>query len=96
MQKNMNDTSFEIEAKMAHMMSLKTPIERLRMACSMFDAGKTLLEAGIRQQFGALNEAQMRAQVFKRLYGEDFSAIEIKKMLSKIPNMQLDADIDLG
>jgi hypothetical protein len=56
----------------------------------MFDAGKTLLEAGIRQQFGALNEAQMRAQVFKRIYGEDFSATEIKKILSKIPNMQLD------
>jgi hypothetical protein len=75
----MSDTSFEIEAKMALMMGLKTPVERMRMACSMFDTGKTLLEAGIRQQLGALNEVQMRAQVFKRIYGEDFSANEIKK-----------------
>jgi hypothetical protein len=86
----MNDTSPEIEARMARMMGLKTPIERMRMASSMFDAGKTLLEAGIRQQFGALNEAQMRTQVFIRMYGEDFSKPEIIKILSKIPNMQLD------
>jgi hypothetical protein len=86
----MSDTSLEIEAKMAYMLSLKTPIERLRMADSMFDAGKKLVEAGIREQFGTLNEAQMRAQVFVRIYGEDFSKEQLKKILSTIPNMQFD------
>jgi len=75
------------------MMALKAPVERLRMASSMFDAGKKLVETGIRQQFGALNEAQMRAQVFIRMYGKEFSKSEIKKILDKIPNMQLDMDI---
>jgi hypothetical protein len=89
----MNDTSVDVEARMARMMSLKTPVERLQMACSMFDTGKKLVEAGIRQQYGMLNEAQMRARVFVKIYGEDFSKPEIKKILSNIPNMQLNEDI---
>jgi hypothetical protein len=86
----MHDTSPEIEAKMARMMALKAPVERLRMASSMFDAGKKLVETGIRQQYGIINEAQMRALVFIRMYGEDFSKPEIKKIIGKIPNMQLE------
>jgi hypothetical protein len=75
---------------MARMMAAKTPIERLRMASSMFDAGKKLVEAGLREKYGELTEAQMRAKVFVSMYGEDFTEEEIKKIAGKIPNMQLD------
>ena len=89
----MNDTSVDIEARMSRMMNLKSPTERLRMAFSMFDAGKKLVEAGLRSRNKNLNDEQMRAQVFMKIYGEDFSKPEIKKILSKIPKMQLDEDI---
>jgi len=72
------------------MMAGKPPLERLRMASSMFDAGRKLVEAGLRNENGDLTEAQMRARVFVRMYGEDFSGQEMKKIVGKIPNMQLD------
>ena len=86
----MHDTSIDIEAQMSRMMASKTPQERLRMASSMFDAGRKLVEAGIRNKYGELTRAQMRARVFVRIYGEDFSEEEIKKIAGKIPNMQLE------
>jgi hypothetical protein len=75
---------------MARMMAEKSPQERLRMASSMFDAGRKLVEAGLRNENGDLTEAQMRARMFVRIYGEDFSEEEIKKIAGKIPNMQLE------
>lgn len=72
------------------MMAAKTPLERLRMASSMFDAGRMLVEAGLRNKYGALTEAQMRGRVFARMYSEDFSEDEIRKIAGKIPNMQLE------
>ena len=72
------------------MMAAKTPEERLKMASSMFDAGRKLVEAGLRDQYGQLSEAQMRARVFVRMYGEDFTEEEIKKIAGKIPNMRID------
>lgn len=86
----MNDTSIDVESRMARMMDSKTPQDRLRMASSMFDTGRKLVEAGIRNKYGELTQAQMRARVFVRIYGEDFSEEEIKKIAGKIPNMQLE------
>jgi hypothetical protein len=86
----MNDTSIDIEARVDRMMAAKTPEERIRMASSMFDAARKLVEAGLRDQYGEMSEAQMRARVFERMYGEDFSEEEIRKIAGKIPNMQLD------
>ena len=85
----MNDTSIDIEARVARMMAAKTPEERLRMASSMFDTVRELVKMGLIDKNGALSEAQLRARVFVRLYGEDFSAEEIKKIAGRIPNMQL-------
>ena len=85
----MNDTSVSIEARMARMMAEKTPGERLRMASSMFDLGRKLVETGLRDKYGELTEAQMRARVFVGMYGQDFSDEEIRKIAGKIPNMQL-------
>jgi uncharacterized protein YneF (UPF0154 family) len=86
----MNDTSPEMEARMLHLMAAKTPEERLRMAGSMFDAGKELVKAGLLHEDPSLNEAQLRARIFVRLYGQDFSKTEIAKILRAMPNMQSD------
>lgn len=87
----MNDTTPEIEKRISAMMAAKTSAERLRMAGSMFDTGITLLRAGLKRQNPELSEGQLRAQVFLRLYGEDFSASEIKRIASRMPNMELGA-----
>ncbi len=88
----MTDTSLSIEKRMARMIALRTPVERLRMASSMFDSGKKLMKAGILDENGLLNEAQLRTKIFLRLYGESFTPAEIKQIVGSIPNMQLDTN----
>ncbi len=86
----MIDTCPETTARMAGMMALKTPEERLRMAGSMFDAGRKLVESGLLHENPFLNKAQLRARIFIRFYGQDFSKTEIEKIIRVLPNMQLD------
>jgi hypothetical protein len=89
----MNDTSPDIENLMAEMIALRTPSERLRMAGSMFDTAKKLMEAGIRQENPSLNEAQIRTRIFLGLYSDCYSKAEIEKIVKHLPNMQWDEDI---
>ena len=88
----MTDTSVSIEKRMALMFASRTPVERLRMASSMFDSGKKLMKAGLQNGKVSLNEAQLRAQMFLRLYGDCFTSTEIERIVNTIPNMQLDTD----
>jgi len=88
----MNDTTPYIEKRISSMIAARSPVERLRMASCMFDSGRTLLKAGLERQNKALSEGQLRAQVFLRMYGDDFTSSEIKQIASSIPNMTLDAD----
>ena len=86
----MSDTSVDIEKRMSEMIARRTPVERLKMASSMFDLGKKLMVAGLQQEYGSLNEAQIRARIFLRLYGDCYSQAEIERIVKRIPNMQLD------
>jgi len=86
----MNDTSSNIKERVNAMMALKTPEKRLRMASSMFDAGRKLIEVGLAKSEGVLNKSQLRARVFVRLYGEYYNNDEIGKILSSINNCRID------
>ena len=88
----MSKTSLSIEDRMTQMIASRSPVERLRMASSMFDTGKKLIKAGLENEKGSLNEAQLRAQIFLKLYGECFTQAEIIQIVNTIPNMQLDTD----
>ncbi len=88
----MNDTALSIEKRMVLMIASRTPVERLRMAASMFDSGKKLMKAGLQNENGLLNDAQLRTQMFLKLYGDSFTQAEIKQIVNTIPNMQLDMD----
>lgn len=88
----MNDTSPDIEKRMIKMMMSRTPTERLRMVGSMFDTARKLMRAGIQHEMGMLNESQMRAQLFLKMYKDDFTQDQINRIMNSIPRMQLDAD----
>ena len=92
--KTMRDTSPDIEARVARMMAERTPTERMRMAFSMFNTAKELITAGLLRENPSLNEAQLRARIFVRMYGDCFSREEIERIVKSIPNMQLDEDAD--
>jgi hypothetical protein len=80
----MSDTMAVVEERMASMMAAQSPAERLRMASSMFDTGKTLLQAGLRRQYKSLSDRQLREMVFLRLYGDDFTGSEARQIISCI------------
>jgi hypothetical protein len=84
----MHDTSPQIEQRMAHMLATRTPTERLRMAGSMFTAGKMLLTIGLQREYGPLNQAQLRVLLLQRLYSDCFSPAELQRIMQSMPDMQ--------
>jgi len=47
----------------------------------MFSTAKALVRAGILQEFGELNAEDLRERIFQRIYGRDFSASDLEKIL---------------
>ena len=76
----MNDTSPQIEAKMIQMIRLKTPIERLKMGCSMFDFSKQLVTNSILRENPNLSPAFFRRELFLRFYGNEFDPVHREKI----------------
>jgi len=89
----MDDTSARIEQRYKEMLLSKPPLERLKMASRMYDSARKLVISGILKGRGHLDTPRFRAQLFLRMYGNDFTATDIEKIIKKIPNMQLDTDI---
>jgi len=83
----MNDTNLDVEKRQAAMIAKLSPADRLRMANSMFESGRALVRIGLKQQNESISEAQLRAQIFLRLYGEDYSGTEKKRILTSLSSI---------
>lgn len=88
----MDDTLAKVEQRYREMLLSKSPAERLKMASKMYDSARKLVIAGILRERGHLDTPRLRAQLFLRMYGSDFSTTEKERIIAKIPNMQLDAE----
>lgn len=88
----MSDTPTQIQLRYKEMIMSLTPTERLRMVSRMYDSGRKLVIAGIQNERQHLNSSQLRGQLFLRMYGSDFTAAEVKRIINSIPNMQLDEE----
>jgi len=62
-----NDTPPEVDELYRRMLLRRSPEERLGMACRMFSSARVLARAGLTATSGA----QMRRQMFLRLYAAD-------------------------
>jgi hypothetical protein len=88
----MDNTQAKIEQRYRQMLLSKSSVERLKMASRMFDSGRKLVISGILRGRPRLDTSRLRAQLFLRMYGNDFTAAERERIIKKIPNMQLDTD----
>ena len=88
----MSDTPTQIQLRYKEMIMSLTPTERFRMVSRMYDSGRKLVIAGIQNERQHLNSSQLRGQLFLRMYGSDFTAAEVKRIINSIPNMQLDEE----
>jgi len=89
----MSDTPKQIQLRYNKMLMSLTPSDRLRMVSRMYDSGRKLVISGIKNGSQRLSTSQLRGQLFLRIYGSDFTVVERKKIINKIPDMQLDADV---
>jgi hypothetical protein len=62
------------------------------MASRRYDSSRKLVISEIQNGRQQLNASQLRGQFFSRMYGNDFTAAQIKRIIKRIPNMQLEAD----
>ncbi len=76
----MNDTPPAVDAMYRELLMRKSPAERVRMAASMHDAAKAILRAGIPADCRH-NEVDLRIEVFRRFYRQDFSPEEMARIV---------------
>lgn len=77
----MNDTSPAIDEKMRELIRKKTPEERLRMGCSMYDFSKSLVTHSILESSPNLTPVEIRRELFLRFYGNDFDSAKRQRIL---------------
>lgn len=70
----MNDTPPDVARAVRVMYQSRTPDERVRMACGMFDTAKALATAGIRLNTPGISDVDLRIALFERFYSRDVDA----------------------
>jgi len=80
----MNDTNSAAAAKFYELMKRKTNEERLLMGCSMFDTSRKIAKSAIYSQYPEIDDLGMKQQFFLKFYGEDFSALQKKRVLQAL------------
>ena len=74
---NMGDTPEHIEQMQYDMIMSRTPAERMAMASSMFESCRRLVAAGIQCDGKPRTPAELRVEVFRRIYADDFAPEEM-------------------
>ena len=67
----MNDTSPKVEALMRRLMMSRSPQERLQMCSSMYETGRTLVEASLKAQGLVEGTYEFRRRFLERMYGRE-------------------------
>ena len=78
----MNDTDAKTAAKFTEMIMQKSPQERFRMGCSMFDFSKELVKASILKENPQISSSFLRGELFLRFYGQDFDEDQKRKIFN--------------
>ena len=79
----MKDTPDSVEAEYRRRVMSLEPGERLAMACRMFSAAKALALAGMTER-EIESAGGVRAALFLRFYGRDFSEAERAKIVAHL------------
>jgi len=81
----LKDTSPDVELLYRRRLMALSPAQRLHMAASMFDAARTLMEAGIRRDHPDLPPAQVRRELLRRLYPVEASPVLLARSEASRP-----------
>ena len=76
----MKDTTAEIEKKQREILMAKSPGERLAICLEMTDFAHELVESGIKAKTPNISCFDLKAEVFKRFYKNDFEGEELERI----------------
>ncbi len=80
----MKDTSPEMETCFLEMIMEKSGQERMKMGFSMFELARKQVIASILNENPKADTKEIRAKMFLRFYGQDFSPKEQERILAQI------------
>ena len=80
----MTDTHESIKARFHQMLMSRSPLERLKMGCSMFDSARQIVRSSILDQNPHSSLLEIKKAVFLRFYGHDFNPDQKEKILSSL------------
>ena len=84
----MKDTSANTQQVFEDMIFKKTPGERAQMAFSLFNFAKEIVVSSIKESRPDISEGELRAEVFLRFYGDDFSDKDKEKIIRYLKDAQ--------
>ncbi len=82
----MKDTDRDIERKYRELMAKKSGEERLKMGFDMFRFASKFIISSLREK--GVEDKDLRKHVFLRVYGNDFSEEEKKKIIARLDSFQ--------
>ena len=82
----MNDTPPHIQKIVDELIEKKTPEERLRMASDMYDTAKKMVISSILNENPSISAQDLKAEVFLRFYGHEFSSSQKVKIITALKN----------
>lgn len=81
----MRDTPKVVEERYRTMLLELDPAERLKMSCRMFRTARALMMAGMHGEIeGSMHSQYIRRRIFLRLYGSEFSEMQIQAILDSL------------
>ena len=80
----MNDTTPEVEARLAALFATRSGSDRVRMACEMFTLARALMVANIRAEAPGIAATELRVQIFERTYGDDLDAETRARVVARL------------
>ena len=80
----MTDTPPEVEARMATLLAARSGSDRVRMISEMFELARMLIVANIRANHPAITDAELRALIFDRTYGDDFDRVARDRIVARL------------
>lgn len=77
----MFDTNPHIAQVMREMIQKKSPIERLKMGCSMHETSKYLITRAIMEDNPHISKTELKQELFLKFYGNDFDPKNREKII---------------
>ena len=82
----MRDTTPQITQKMNEMFQQKTPLERIKIGCSMYETSKSLLIRSILESSPNISAKSLQVELFLRFYGDEFDEATRAKIVKHLQN----------